>query len=767
MQSLSSVDNNIGISVSTTADNSGLTDAQDGLSNMVDQFQSGMKKVSLATGAAGIALTAFSKGSVDYLKDVVSSSKQLATQTGMTIEQSSQLVAAMGRLGVSSDQASAAFRTFSKNIADSRDNAADNAAKVADMNNKIQAAKIQIAAYTAEITKNGDATGALHNKIDSLNIQIQGFQKNIDSSANVLDKLGVATKDATGVNKDFSSILLDVADKFKAMPDGAEKTADALALFGRSGASMIKVLNQGSQGIQDLEAQATKLGLTLNAQNIGAINDYIKSQKDLADSTNAIKIQVGTLTAPILSHFNQMLNQTIQKLVGADAPTKNLVADILAFGGPVLSATSGIAAFGSNVAGALPLLAKFGKGAGKVGAAGAVGELTGALEGGGGLIAALGPAALVIGATAVAGGLAWLAFKHFKDSSKEAADTLTQTVDPATRKYWQLASDLGVTLKGTAGQVTLVSLAQQQVANDTAMVNAATQQQKALQEKQIDVQTTLKTKSNDVATAQQNVNAVLDKFGQNSPQYDAAVQKLHDAQDNYNSVLNGTIGISLDLSIKSGQLNDANHNLQQSTNDLAGIQNYLNNMMKSGIGVVAQFGPTALAQVGGIQILQNTISGVIASWDSTKADIQINAPALANVIQGVGSNISKVQGQSDYLNNTLHAANNSAITIQGTMGNIQGGSLNPQKHASGSNNAPSGWSWVGENGPELRKLQGGEQIKDAKTSARMTGGGGTTTVTIGTLIASTAEAVDRVFSYMDQDTLNLSKGLTPNRAGAA
>jgi hypothetical protein len=44
---------------------------------------------------------------------------------------------------------------------------------------------------------------------------------------------------------------------------------------------MIKVLNLGSAGIKDLEAQADKLGSDSNmAKNIGQIDAYIKAQKD-------------------------------------------------------------------------------------------------------------------------------------------------------------------------------------------------------------------------------------------------------------------------------------------------------------------------------------------------------------------------------------------------------------------------------------------------------------------------------------------------------
>ena len=37
-------------------------------------------------------------------------------------------------------------------------------------------------------------------------------------------------------------------------------------------------------------------------------------------------------------------------------------------------------------------------------------------------------------------------------------------------------------------------------------------------------------------------------------------------------------------------------------------------------------------------------------------------------------------------------------------------------HAEGTNNAPPGWSWVGEAGPELMRMHGGEQILPSHVS---------------------------------------------------
>lgn len=311
-------DNTATVRIVTEQDGSGIEDTKSDLNSLAktsestdgkltsftDNFRDGLDKVAKVSAIAGAGITLFAKTSVDKLTDTVKASKDLGRQTGMTTEDASRLVAAMGRVGVSSDTASIAFRTLSKIIADSRED-------TGDMSNRLNA-------------------------------------------------MSVATKNADGTARGFSDILLDVSDRFKSMPDGAEKTALALELFGRSGTTMIKTLNGGSQALKDLEEQADKMGLTLTTENIATVEAYIKSQKDLAAQTESLQMSVGQLTAPVLTDFNMMLNQSLNALIGVDGPLRDVTVGFLAFGGPILGATAGVAEFASNVAGAIPLVKSLG-----------------------------------------------------------------------------------------------------------------------------------------------------------------------------------------------------------------------------------------------------------------------------------------------------------------------------------------------------------------------------------------------------------------------
>ena len=76
-------------------------------------------------------------------------------------------------------------------------------------------------------------------------------------TADAFRTLGISAKDAAGNLKTADQVTLEIADKFKTMPDGVEKTALAMQLFGKSGAEMIPMLNEGGAAIESLSVKMT------------------------------------------------------------------------------------------------------------------------------------------------------------------------------------------------------------------------------------------------------------------------------------------------------------------------------------------------------------------------------------------------------------------------------------------------------------------------------------------------------------------------------
>jgi hypothetical protein len=109
------------------------------------------------------------------------------------------------------------------------------------------------------LSKFKKAAGMSGTDIDSVAKSIAKLSKELYSgnADKALSSMGLSAKDASGHLKSADAVMFEVANKFKAMPAGVEKTALAIQLFGRSGAEMVPMLNLGGDAIEKMGGKMT------------------------------------------------------------------------------------------------------------------------------------------------------------------------------------------------------------------------------------------------------------------------------------------------------------------------------------------------------------------------------------------------------------------------------------------------------------------------------------------------------------------------------
>jgi hypothetical protein len=70
-------------------------------------------------------------------------------------------------------------------------------------------------------------------------------------------KLGIEVTKSDGSLKKSDQVLMEMADKFKALPSGAARAAQAMDIFGKSGASMVSMLKDGSGALKEMVDEGT------------------------------------------------------------------------------------------------------------------------------------------------------------------------------------------------------------------------------------------------------------------------------------------------------------------------------------------------------------------------------------------------------------------------------------------------------------------------------------------------------------------------------
>lgn len=137
-----------------------------------------------------------------------------------------------------------------------------------------------------------------------------------------LRSIGVSATDANGKVRSLDQIMLSVSDVFAKLPDGAQKTALAIELFGKSGANLIPLLNQGSAALSEYGATID----TELAQAADKFNDSLNAiSRSLAGPFNeAVTAALGLIT-PLAEGFAKLPEPLQQLIVGIGALVAALV----------------------------------------------------------------------------------------------------------------------------------------------------------------------------------------------------------------------------------------------------------------------------------------------------------------------------------------------------------------------------------------------------------------------------------------------------------
>lgn len=172
---------------------------------------------------------------------------------------------------------------------------------------------------------NNVQTSQLETGLKMLNKQIAEAASNAGSTAaDAFRAIGVAVLDANGKLRSNQQIFLELADKFSSFEDSAAKGALAMHLFGRSGADMLPLLNQGAQAIRSLgsEIEGVTDGMAKDADTFN--DNLFRIRAAFTD----VGVRVARDLLPYLAEFSAWLVK-LQKDFGFFSAVAGTIVDLL------------------------------------------------------------------------------------------------------------------------------------------------------------------------------------------------------------------------------------------------------------------------------------------------------------------------------------------------------------------------------------------------------------------------------------------------------
>lgn len=142
------------------------------------------------------------------------------------------------------------------------------------------------------------------------------------------EDLGIKIKDSAGNLRQPNEIFEDVADIFHNTEDGIGKTALAVELFGKSGADLIPMLNDGKAGLKAFYAEAERLGLVLSDETTAKGDAFSDQLENIGEQVKGVKLQLGAALIPALSAAAEKISKVIDKITRWVQENPELVATI-------------------------------------------------------------------------------------------------------------------------------------------------------------------------------------------------------------------------------------------------------------------------------------------------------------------------------------------------------------------------------------------------------------------------------------------------------
>ncbi|MFB6371629.1 MAG: hypothetical protein ABEN55_00605 [Bradymonadaceae bacterium] len=180
--------------------------------------------------------------------------------------------------------------------------------------------------------------GALQRGLKRLGRTANDAEMGLSTAQDAFAQLNLDWRNAQDNLKSVDRLLLESAERISELDSKTQKLALAQELFGRGGAELLPLLNQGKEGIRGMMQEADQLGLTMERQTAEAGRAFLDNLTRLKGTISGLRRSLGAELIPVLNdNINafrewilanrEMIRQRIEDFASRAEREFELVAD--------------------------------------------------------------------------------------------------------------------------------------------------------------------------------------------------------------------------------------------------------------------------------------------------------------------------------------------------------------------------------------------------------------------------------------------------------
>jgi polyhydroxyalkanoate synthesis regulator protein len=148
--------------------------------------------------------------------------------------------------------------------------------------------------------------GSLSESLKKMQLALSQATTGGKEQKKTLDALGISLEDIKDLNADEQFIL--IAQQISSLKSPTDKARAATELFGRAGANLLPLFEEGAEGIRILIEESDRLSLKLSSEQVKALSDADDAVKRLSTSYDMFSTKLVAKVAPALTNIFDVLS---------------------------------------------------------------------------------------------------------------------------------------------------------------------------------------------------------------------------------------------------------------------------------------------------------------------------------------------------------------------------------------------------------------------------------------------------------------------------
>ena len=165
------------------------------------------------------------------------------------------------------------------------------------------------------------------------------------SAEKALANLGMTAEELVGLTPDEQ--FLRIAEAISKISDPTRRAAASMDVFGKSGTSMLPMIQNGAAGIAALTKQCDALGLTMSGEDARAADDFGDAMASLWQQVKMVGFHVGATVAKALMPFVARVGEAMRTAIDWVKANRVLVLALAGVAAGLIAGGAALVTFGT------------------------------------------------------------------------------------------------------------------------------------------------------------------------------------------------------------------------------------------------------------------------------------------------------------------------------------------------------------------------------------------------------------------------------------